>query len=99
MNLQGVDDGFDAFNSMLLEPAEFCRKWVKNIEPGERGYYKSCVKLLSKVTGLSERTIEGWGPDFSGRPDSVVVTLRKEDILKQIRELVKTDDLSDLLDP
>ncbi|MFB2920344.1 MULTISPECIES: hypothetical protein [Aerosakkonema] len=81
-----------------MEPAEFCLKWVKNIKPGERGYYKACVKVLSKVTGLSERTIEGWGPDFSGRPDSVAVTLRKEDILNQIRQLVKPDDLSDLLD-
>ena len=66
-------------------------------QPGERGYYKACARLLAEVTGLSVRTVEGWGTDFSNRPESVIVTLKKEDILLQIRELVNSEDLSDLL--
>lgn len=65
--------------------------------PGERGYYKACVALLAKVTGLSGRTIEGWGTDFSNRPESVTVTLRKENTLLEIRELINSEDLSDFL--
>jgi hypothetical protein len=57
-----------------------------------------CVKLLAKATGLSERTVEGWGSDFSNRPDYVLTTLKKEDTILQIRELVKRSDLSDFID-
>ncbi|BDA76315.1 hypothetical protein CAL7716_104810 (plasmid) [Calothrix sp. PCC 7716] len=81
-----------------MEPLDFCRKWIKSPLPGERGYYKVCVKLLAKATGLSERTVEGWGSDFSNRPDYVLTTLKKEDIILQIRELVKRSDLSDFID-
>ena len=88
----------NAFRERPLEPSDFCQKWIKSAAPGERGYYKACVKALAQATGLSERTIQGWGSDFNGRPDSVLVTLRKEDILNQIRDLVKPDNLSDYLE-
>jgi hypothetical protein len=81
-----------------MEPSEFCKKWVTSPKPGEWGYYKACVTELAKTTGLSPRTIESWGPEFKGRPESVLVTLRKEDIIRQIRKLVEPEDLSDLLD-
>lgn len=81
-----------------MEPLEFCRKWLKAPTPGERGYYKVCVKLLAKATGLSVRTVEGWGPDFSSRPEYVLTTLKKEDTILQIRELVKKSELSDFID-
>jgi len=81
----------DAPNRM--EPKDFCEKWIKTKQPGEWGYYKACVQEIAVATGLSPRTVESWGPDFSGRPDSVLVTLKKEDTIRQIRELVKPDDL------
>ena len=69
-----------------LEPIAFCRRWVKG-DPNERGYYTTCVAALAEATGLSKRTVEGWGKDFTGRPDYVLNTLKKEDLLNQIREL------------
>lgn len=65
-----------------LEPKDFCIKWVKTHKPQDWGYYKACVRELASVTGLSPRTIESWGPDFGKRPDSVLVTLHKEDIIR-----------------
>lgn len=85
----------DELRDLPLEPSEYCRKWVEG-DPEERGYYKQCVSALAKVTGLSRRTIEGWGSDFSGRPEYVLRHLRREDILNQIRVLVKQ--LDDLLE-
>ncbi|AFZ11507.1 hypothetical protein Cri9333_0557 [Crinalium epipsammum PCC 9333] len=95
--LSKVHHMIDALKKRQLEPSDFCRKWIKSIAPDERGYYKACVKAIAEATGLSERTIEGWGPDFKGRPDSVLVTLSKEDTINQIRVLVKVDNLPDYL--
>ena len=96
-HLSKVHHMIDVLKKRPLEPSDFCQKWVKSIAPGERGYYKACVKAIAEATGLSERTIEGWGSDFKGRPDSVLVTLKKEDTINQIRVLVKVDDLPDYL--
>jgi hypothetical protein len=93
-----VHYGGDELRKLKLEPLEFCRKWVKSPQPGERGYYKVCVRFLAKATGLSERTVEGWGAEFSNHPDYVLITLKKEDTILQIRELVKQNDLSDFID-
>lgn len=88
----------DDLKERRLEPLEFCHKWLKAPARRERGYYKTCVKLLAQATGLSARTVEGWGPDFSNRPDYVLTTLKKEDTILQIRELVKKSDLSEFID-
>ncbi|MDJ0577719.1 MAG: hypothetical protein QNJ65_21490 [Xenococcaceae cyanobacterium MO_234.B1] len=72
---------------MILEPLEYCRKWV-DMSPEARGYRKVCINALSKATGLSERTIGNWGKDFSKRPDYVIHTLDMANKLKQIREIV-----------
>ncbi|BAU16130.1 unknown protein (plasmid) [Leptolyngbya sp. NIES-3755] len=55
--------------------------------PEERGFYTASVSALAEATGLSKRTIEGWGRDFAGRPDYVLNILAKENLLNQIREL------------
>jgi hypothetical protein len=81
----------DEIRVLPLEPSEFCRRWV-NMPPDERGYYKACVKALAQATGLSARTVEGWGKDFAKRPDYVLNILRKEDIINQIRQLVLPPD-------
>ena len=47
---------------------------------------------LAQATGLSERTVEGWGKDFAKRPEYVLNILRKEDIINQIRQLVLPPD-------
>jgi hypothetical protein len=53
-----------------IEPRQFCRKWfgIDNLPPDEiaeceteTGYRKRCVKLISKILGLQERTVRGWG--------------------------------------
>lgn len=72
-----------------MEPKDFCQKWVTNLEPGEWGYFKACVEELAFVTNLSSRTIEKWGPDFEKRPNSVLITLEKEDTLREIKKLLK----------
>ena len=81
----------DEIKVLPLEPSEFCRRWV-DMPPEERGYYKVCVKALAAATGLSERTVQGWGKNFEKRPDYVLNILRKEDILNQIRKLVLPPD-------
>lgn len=72
-----------------MEPKDFCAKWITHLQPGDWGYFKACVQELAEVTGLSVRTIEKWGSDFSKRPDSVLVTLTKEDKLRQIKNLLE----------
>lgn len=69
-----------------MEPINFCKRWVKG-NSDERGYYTNCVAALAEATGLSKRTVEGWGKDFAGRPDYVLNILKKEDLLNQIRQL------------
>jgi hypothetical protein len=53
-----------------IEPRKFCRIWfgIDTLTPDEisdreteSGYRKSCVKVLSTVLGLQERTVRGWG--------------------------------------
>ncbi|WP_206756695.1 hypothetical protein [Planktothrix sp. FACHB-1365] len=79
----------NARQKATLEPKEFCLRWVKTPNPGARGYYTACVRDLAKATGLSERTIEGWGPEFRDRPDYILVVLEKENTIRQIRQLVQ----------
>jgi len=81
----------DEIRVLPLEPSEFCKRWV-DMPADERGYYKACVKALAQATGLSERTVQGWGKNFGNRPDYVLNILRKEDILNQIRKLVLPPD-------
>lgn len=72
-----------------MEPKEFCEKWVTHLKPGDWGYFKTCVEELAKVTSLSWRTVEKWGPDFRGRPETVLVTLDKEDKLREIQKVLQ----------
>lgn len=78
-----------------MEPKDFCLKWIVHIKPGEWGYYKACVQEIARTTGLSPRTVESWGPDFEKRPDSVLVTLGKENKLREIGQKLK--DIENLL--
>lgn len=82
----------DEIRVLPLEPIEFCQRWVDR-PADERGYYTACVKALAQATGLSERTVQGWGKDFAKRPDYVLHILRKEDIINQIRKLVLPPDV------
>ncbi|MGB3693588.1 MAG: hypothetical protein WBG70_11520 [Spirulinaceae cyanobacterium] len=79
-----------------MEPHEFCAKWIKEIRPGEWGYFKACVEELARVTKLAPSTISKWGPDFSKRPDSVLVTLKKEDTLREVN--VRLHEIQELLE-
>jgi hypothetical protein len=53
-----------------IEPRKFCRIWfgIDTLPPDEiaereteTGYRKRCIKLISTVLGLQERTVRGWG--------------------------------------
>jgi len=74
-----------------VEPIEYCKRWVKSVDPDSRGYRKACIKELSKATKLSELTIKDWGENFEGRPNYVLHILSQADKLNQIRELVADD--------
>lgn len=85
----------DELKAIPLEPIDFCKKWL-DFPPEERGFYTRCVRELARVTGLTERAIHGWGPEFRGRPEYILKLLRKEDLLRQIRDLVQgMDELSE----
>jgi hypothetical protein len=78
---------FNAIKKTPLEPQEFCRRWIQSPAPDEYGYYSACVRELAKVCEISERTVQGWGKNFSKRPVYVLAMLRKEDLICQMRRL------------
>lgn len=88
-NLQSRDavtwqQQLDAIAEMPLEPQEFCRRWVNKPAPGERGYRAACIRELARACGISERTVDGWGPNFERRPEHILVLLRTVDLLRQM---------------
>ena len=86
----------DELRGKPLEPADFCARWITSIDPNDRGYYSACVRELAKATGLSERTVNGWGADFAKRPKYIIILLRKEDLIRQMRLLLdKFDQLEE----
>jgi hypothetical protein len=71
----------------LMEPTEYCRRWVKKIQPGERGYRAECIRALEKATfGVYKfDTIDrNWGSDFERRPEAVLELLRVANMLNEI---------------
>lgn len=84
----------DALCGIGLEPLEYCRKWVE-MPPEEWGYRKACTAVLAKATGLSERTINDWGPSFERRPEHILHVLRMADMLNQIRKTILPPDYPD----
>jgi hypothetical protein len=75
-----------------LDPWEYCFRYVPKkyfIQPGQWGYWKSCVKELSRVTGLGVSTVNSWGSQFQRAPRLTRLVLRQADMLKQIQEKSK----------
>ena len=72
-----------------MEPEEFCQKWINKPKPEERGYYASCVRELARITTLSKRTIESWGPNFHNRPNYILAILDKEHKLRIVEKELK----------
>lgn len=71
----------------LMEPTEYCRRWVKRLQPGERGYRAECIRALEKATfGVYKfETIDrNWGKDFERRPEAVIELLRVANMLNEI---------------
>lgn len=75
-----------------MEPLEFCRQYV-NLPPEARGFYTACCRELAEATGLSIRSIQNWGSDFSRRPKYVLSILHKEDVIRKIKRLVSAENL------
>jgi hypothetical protein len=71
-----------------VEPIEYCKRWIKGVDPNSRGYRKTCIEELAKATKLSKTTIKDWGEGFESRPSYVLHILAQADKLNQIRELV-----------
>ena len=85
----------DVLQKIPLNPQDYCDRWV-DLPKNERGYYKACVTELARATGLSRRTIEGWGPNFGRCPKLARVTLRYKDMLNQIRGILSNSDENNL---
>lgn len=80
----------DVIVRIPLKPSEYCKRWVPG-DPTERGYKTLCMNALSRVTGVSVRSIERWGIDLDDCPETVERALRKQDILNQIKQLIDSD--------
>lgn len=95
--MPAIDSGYilrhkriDEIRSKPLEPLDYCQKWVPKYygkQPGDWGYKAACIRELMRVTQKSQKAIEAWGAEFSGRPEDVLVILRQADIINQVREL------------
>ncbi len=82
----------EAFRQLPLEPMDYCTRWVA-AHPN-KGYRKSCINSLSKVTGLSTQTVKNWGTNFTRRPQHLPHLLRQLDLLNQFLQLVKTGQIT-----
>lgn len=73
-----------------MKPRQFCRLWFNATEEDERarGYRKQCVKLLARVIGLEEDTVERWGSgiEFPGMPAQYENTLSYAMTIKRMLE-------------
>lgn len=78
----------DVVNGLpLMEPLEYCRRWVTTIEPGERGYRAECIRALEKATfGVYkfETINRNWGAEFERRPESALELLRVANMLNEM---------------
>lgn len=70
-----------------LEPLNYCQRWV-SVDP-HRSHRKACIHALANATGLSRHTINNWGTDFSRRPGYIPHLLRQVDLLNQIENLIR----------
>jgi hypothetical protein len=71
----------------LMEPMEYCRRWVKHIQPGERGYRAECIRALEKATFGTYKFVtinRNWGSNFEKRPEVVLELLRVADLLNSL---------------
>ena len=81
----------DRLRRIPLEPAEYCRRWVKGPAKGHR---KTCINALAEATGLSPGTIRNWGFNFERRPQYVLYVLRQADLLNQLKALDEANQIS-----
>lgn len=88
MLLRYIRKAIDVANGLpLMEPNEYCRRWVTRIQPGERGYRAECIRALEKATfGVYKfDTIDrNWGSEFERRPDAALELLRVANMLNEI---------------
>jgi hypothetical protein len=74
----------------FMNPLEFCEKWC-HLQPGEWGWKKEAIALLSEIVGCSDRTVERWGERFENSPDYARRILQREDILRDMEKLLNKD--------
>ena len=78
----------DVVNGLpLMEPLEYCRRWVTTVEPGERGYRAECIRALEKATFSVykfETINRNWGAEFERRPESALELLRVANLLNEL---------------
>jgi hypothetical protein len=85
-----------------MTPTAFCREWITNPLPGEYGYKNNCTKLISEVTGLTQKSIERyWNKDTAAFNDEnfTVQTrklLNKENLLRKI--IMKAATIPEVID-
>lgn len=81
----------EAIQSKPLEPIEYCRRWSEHPE-NEYGYIKQWSQDIASVTGYTVRAAEAWLTGYRECPQPVKMALRKQDILNQIRQLLRSID-------
>ncbi|MGL4501866.1 MAG: hypothetical protein ACRCU2_22550 [Planktothrix sp.] len=74
----------------FMDPLEFCEKWCR-LQPGEWGFKKEAIALLSEIVGCTDRAIENWGANFENSPDYARRILQREDILRDMEKLLSKD--------
>jgi hypothetical protein len=82
----------EELSNIPLDPWEYCSRYVPkktSIQIGEWGYWKACVRELSRVTGLGCSTVNSWGNHFQRAPRLTRLVLRQADMLMQIQEKLK----------
>lgn len=94
------NQGVNSYVSVIVNPQDFCNKWVK-FKPRSRrnptwGLNKAHFDALMGVLGVAKSSVSRWGDGFTGCPDTVKITLAKEDIINQIREITEDTDLSEV---
>lgn len=70
---------------------EFCEHWFglhllseeeRAVQKNERGYRAKCLRLLARVLGKPENTVDSWGKRFERMPQDLQVALRYANALR-----------------
>ncbi len=86
--ISGEDESWlNCIHSLGLE--EFCQKWIPilyNVLPDDDTYRHCCVKLVTRITERSPKTVENWTYNPETVPRDVQKILGLVDAIWKIRQ-------------